>query len=239
MTLLLATDFDGTIADIRVDPAGARIADDVRELFADCLRRGGVAIAIISGRDLADLMGRTDGLALWRAGSHGLEVAAPDGQVIRSARVFEGEPPSRWLAAALSAGFRIETKKFGLALHWRGTDGLSSRHALVDELRIWARDQGLVAIEGRSVLEVRIAGPSKRDALELLAASTSASVVSYAGDDVTDHEALEWAGSRGTAFFVRSREHSSTTLRDVVSVVDRATLLDAWRKLVFDAGRQA
>lgn len=232
MKLLLATDFDGTIADIRVQPGDARIADDVLAFFVDCIERREVAIAIISGRDLDDLGVRTGGIAVWRAGSHGLEIAAPDGRVVRRAEPFSGAPSTRWEADAVAAGFRIERKKFGLALHWRGVADLTEAHPLVCELRSWALERGLTTIDGRSVLEARVPGPSKRDALEYVALACGATTVSYAGDDVTDHAALEWSAERGSAFLMMSAERPDVSLPGVVAVRDRAELLGRWVALV-------
>ena len=70
-------DFDGTLSDIVDDPDSARLvagADEaLQKLAARC------PVAILSGRDLADVTARVGLPGIWYAGSHGFELTAPDG----------------------------------------------------------------------------------------------------------------------------------------------------------------
>ena len=70
-------DFDGTLSEIVEDPDSARLvdgaADALTSLSAAC------PVAILSGRDLADVRERIGLPGLWYAGSHGFELTGPDG----------------------------------------------------------------------------------------------------------------------------------------------------------------
>lgn len=70
-------DFDGTLSDIVERPEAATLVDGaaeaLRALAAQC------PVAVISGRDLADVRNRVKVDGLWLAGSHGFELVAPDG----------------------------------------------------------------------------------------------------------------------------------------------------------------
>ena len=70
-------DFDGTLSDIVADPDAATLVDGAAEalekLAAQC------PVALLSGRDLADIRQRVGLAGIWYAGSHGFEMVGPDG----------------------------------------------------------------------------------------------------------------------------------------------------------------
>ncbi|HEY9304241.1 MAG TPA: trehalose-phosphatase, partial [Mycobacterium sp.] len=70
-------DFDGTLSDIVNNPDAAQLvegaADALTSLGAQC------PVAILSGRDLADVRERIGLPGIWYAGSHGFELTGPDG----------------------------------------------------------------------------------------------------------------------------------------------------------------
>lgn len=72
----LFLDFDGTLAEIGPDPDAIRLDPATAEVLATLSARLGGAVALLSGRGLADLARRTPA-GLWRAGGHGLQVAVP------------------------------------------------------------------------------------------------------------------------------------------------------------------
>lgn len=235
--LLLASDFDGTLAPIQRDPTTVAIAPEAYDLFRRASALEGVAVAFISGRDLDDLRKRTSGIAAWRSGSHGQEIEGPDGELISTASPRASAPSEQWERRALSAGFRIERKKFGYAIHWRDVEGVREDHPLLLEFAEWADAAGLETTHGRCVLEAAVPGASKRKVLEEMIALTGAEQIAYAGDDVTDLGAIELAAERGRGFFVRSRERS-VELSPAVEVVDSLEeLLSRFRDLLPDDRR--
>lgn len=202
-SLLVALDFDGTIAPIVPTPDQARPMEGVLEAVEALRTCPRTSIAIISGRDVHDLHHRLqDWPSVWLAGSHGRTILAPGqepGERIE-------DPRLDWVRSApLLGGIRRECKEFSVAFHWRG------RHegepvGWVQNLVQRARGEGLEILEGRQVLEVLVPGDTKDIALlELLERTASASVV-YAGDDRTDLEAIRVADERGVGVFVKSGE---------------------------------
>ena len=70
-------DFDGTLSKIVNEPAAAALVDgaaDTLEALASLY-----PVAVLSGRDLADVRERVGIPGLWYAGSHGFEMVSPDG----------------------------------------------------------------------------------------------------------------------------------------------------------------
>lgn len=235
--LLLASDFDGTLAPIQLDPARVEIDPAARAFFEWASTRDGVSVAFISGRDLDDLRSRTAGVEAWRSGSHGQEIESADGRLVRTAEARHGEPPVEWERRALDAGLRLERKKFGVAVHWRGVEGVDDDHPLVTEFERWAESEGLETTHGRCVREAAVPGASKRKVLEILIDETDAERVVYAGDDVTDLSAIELAAERGSGFFVRSNERDVELKGSVESVESTGELLSKLEQLVLDLER--
>jgi alpha,alpha-trehalase len=207
-TTLLAFDFDGTLAPIRDDPAEVRMSRGAAALVREAARMRGVAVAIVSGRDVDDLASRTDLPGAYVVGSHGLEIRAPGG-----IRVCDAAPLTADLDPSLRneierAGLRLERKKHALALHWRGLAAESVR-PILERFRSWAGSAGLEVIEGRCVVEARCPGGGKEEALRWLASALGAARVIYAGDDLTDFGALRFAAEHGRGVFVANSERDA------------------------------
>lgn len=204
-TLLLATDFDGTIAPIVERPQDAVIHGCAARLLERCASLPALAVAVLSGRDVEDVRSRLGGLRVIVAGSHGLECVDADGRALWSTPAGLPEPDPALIAAIEAAGLVVERKKFGTAIHFRGHE-LRDLDPLLSPFIAWARRAGLEVIAGRKVVEGRVAGGGKRAALRRIAMLTKAHRVVYAGDDTTDFDALEFASEYGRAIFIASDE---------------------------------
>ena len=205
---LLAFDFDGTLAPIRRDPNEVKIHPGAAVLLAQTTSVRGLTVAIVSGRDAEDLTQRVRTPAAYIIGSHGLEIRAPGGVVVRDAPPFQTEVPGALSREIKRQGMRLEQKKHAIALHWRGLD--ESRCApVIDRFIEWASGADLAVIHGRCVVEARCRGGEKKEALRWLASAVGASRVIYAGDDVTDFPALQFAAGRGRGVFVASTERAA------------------------------
>jgi trehalose-phosphatase len=226
--LLLASDFDGTLAAICNDPGGVVIDPAFAALFRSIPAIPDIETAIISGRDIDDLATRVGGVSAYLAGSHGLEIRSPGGNPLRTQPplVIDLDPSIESEARAL--GVRIERKKHALALHWREARGIDLSHPLISKFCNWGRDHHLDLIEGRRVVEARSPGGGKEDTLRYLADRTGAREVIYAGDDLTDFDALRFAATRGHAYFMASDERQPPA--GVTVVRSREELLTAFQE---------
>lgn len=204
-SLLLAFDFDGTLAPIRDNPADVQIDRAAAALLAETSHMEGVVVAIVSGRDADDLTARVDAPGAYFITSHGLEVHAPGGVLVRDMPPLSIELHSELGREIAASGLRLESKKHALALHWRGVP-YEAIAPVVEMFRRWAREAHLDVIEGRCVLEARRPGGGKEEALRWLARVVGAARVVYAGDDITDFGPLKFAAEHGRALFVASGE---------------------------------
>jgi trehalose-phosphatase len=205
MTRLLAFDFDGTLAPICDDPSAVRPSRGAAALLREAARIRGVAVAVTSGRDADDIASRIHIPGAYLIGSHGLEIRAPGGVLIRDAPPLAVEPGERLREEIARSGLRLERKKHGIALHWRRLE-LERVAGTLSSFRTWARFAELDVIEGRCVAEARCRGGGKEMALRWLASAIGATRVVYAGDDLTDFGALRFAAEHGRGVFVANSE---------------------------------
>jgi len=206
-------DFDGTLSDIVNDPDTARpvagATEALRKLAAHC------PVAVLSGRDLADVANRVGVPGIWYAGSHGFELTAPDGAHHQNDTAAATIPVLEQAAGALRdqlgsiAGVVVEHKRFGVAVHYRNAarDRVGDVAAAV---RAAGRRDGLRVTTGREVIELRPdidwdKGKTLRWVIDHLPASGSFTPV-YLGDDITDEDAFDAVRADGVPILVRHND---------------------------------
>lgn len=230
--LLLATDFDGTVSPIVPLPADAMLDDAMRGFLADAAARPDIVVAFVSGRDAADVRDRTQGVAAWIAGAHGLECLRSSGEIAWSSDESLPHLDASTIEDLLRDNIRIERKRHGIAIHFRGT-AVADAQPVVRFLA-WARSQNLEIVRGRQVIEARPHGADKCAALQRIADTVGAERVVYAGDDTTDFRALRWAAARGTAIFVDSSEAELPAIAGVHHVASIAELRGVFEREIRD-----
>ena len=221
MTMLLAFDFDGTLAPIHDDPSQVRLSRAATTLLAETSALEGVIVAVVSGRDVDDLIERVDAPGAYLVGSHGLEIRGPGGVLVRDTPPLATRVPADLRAEIAASGLRLELKKHGVALHWRGVP-YQAIAPLADLFRAWGRGADLHLVEGRCVVEAKVRGAGKEEALRWLMDALGATRVVYAGDDLTDFGALAFAAARGRGVFVASAERTPPA---------GVTVVDSFREL--------
>lgn len=188
--VLVATDFDGALAPLVLDPADSRPVEGGMETLAALADLPGTTVALVSGRDLAALRllsGAADPLVL--VGSHGAEDSRrPDGLVLTDEQrslLATLEADLRAVAEA-HPGSRIEDKPAGRVLHTRGIPPEVGTAALDAAAALGGRHTSLVVTPGKEVVELAVAHVGKGAALVALAEELGVDAVFYSGDDVTD-----------------------------------------------------
>ncbi|TQT93929.1 trehalose-phosphatase, partial [Xanthomonas perforans] len=119
----LFLDVDGTLIDFADRPEAVKLLPEVREAIGLLSERLNGAVALVSGRPLAQLDALFAPLLLPAAGLHGHQLRSD-----RAARAAMPQDTSEWLhglhqrAAALThqhPGVLVEDKGASVALHWR------------------------------------------------------------------------------------------------------------------------
>lgn len=184
-------DIDGTLVDIADSPSGVRLDRGLRALLEHLNRSTGGAVALISGRSIADIDHLFPGVRMPAAGQHGIERRDPWGHVSRHA--FPSEKLT-WVrdqlagAVARHRGLLLEDKGLSLALHYRRAPRLASYvHRLVRSLQVQIGTEFCVQT-GKRVVELRPAGKHKGGAvLEFMQEEPfRGRKPVFVGDDATD-----------------------------------------------------
>ena len=206
-------DFDGTLAEIVSDPDAARLVDGAAKVLEDLTAH--CPVAILSGRDLADVRDRVGIPGIWYAGSHGFELIGPDGKHHHNDAAATAIPILESAAAELTdalndiPGVYVEHKRFAVAVHFRNVS--PDRVAeVVATTRRHGQRHGLRVTGGRKVVELR---PDidwdKGSALAWIRdhiPQTGRVLPIYVGDDLTDEDAFDAIRLNGIGVVVRHDE---------------------------------
>lgn len=195
--MLVALDFDGTLAPVVDDPTRARAVPEAQDAVLRLTRLPGVRVAIVSGRSLASLIEVADVPDdVLLVGSHGIEIRLdePGDPVALDTAELERVDVLREVLEDVADGIDrvwLERKPAGFALHTRLATEEDSRRAhlvALEEARSQLGD--LTVRRGKDVLEFAVRSTTKGEAIEHLRRYTRADHVLYAGDDVTDEDAF-------------------------------------------------
>lgn len=189
------TDFDGTLVGLRRDPGAVRIGQSTRRLL-ESLRARGVAVGVLSGRHLEDLVSRVGVAGLWYVGDHGFSLQDPQGcrRLLVSAPVRQQMATlGQLLQSRLASlpGIRIEQKLATVAVHHRSAAPAAVRRARAVIQKVLAEHGKLRLLAGKKVWELMPAEPvSKWTALAHIVRAEKLcmprALFFYLGDDTTD-----------------------------------------------------
>ena len=194
-TILVALDFDGTLAPLVDNPDDARMTPEARAALTRLGSDPHGVIALVSGRgakNLVDVSSPEE--SWWIVGSHGIEVIAP------------GTSPESGLSPQLAAnrellweqfdqvahdfpGVWVEKKTWGSALHTRGVDAaveVAAHQALRPVIERWG--DVLTTRTGHGILESSLGTADKGDGIGRVATSVHPDRIVFIGDDVTDED---------------------------------------------------
>lgn len=187
--VLLAFDFDGTLAPIVARP------DDVRVSLAMARRLETLAarctVAVITGRSVADVRPRLGFTPAYVVGNHGAEGLdwAPSGQgmaMLRKRIDVQAE-------ALQAAGVQVEDKQLSLALHYRLARDRDAALLAIEQL-VDGLPPDLHSFGGKCVVNiVNRDAPDKGAAALALLRLSGCEALFFVGDDVNDEAVFERA----------------------------------------------
>jgi trehalose 6-phosphate phosphatase len=228
----LFLDVDGTLLEFADDPSTVTASVRLLMLLQALHRALGGALALVSGRTLADL-DRLFNCPAWAAvGLHGLELRYADGTRRQIEVVAAQRSRMRDAVNALAvrlAGIQVEDKGAAIALHCRHAPRQlaalrTAAHALAAQLH------GYEVQVGHQVVEFKPAGVDKgRAVTELLQCQPFANRQPvYLGDDLTDEHAFSSINTaHGISVRVGSREPTQANFS-----LSGPTAVEAWLRRV-------
>jgi len=228
--VLLAFDFDGTLAPIVADRRGAAMRKRTGQLLARACAL--YPCAVISGRSQSDVLARLAGTAVkYVVGNHGLE---PGIELASFARETARAAPLLRQALAPLAGIDVENKRYSLAVHYRRSRQKGAARIAIDSA-VAALPSRMRIIPGKQVVNLVPEGaPHKGDAVIQLRQLAQADTALYVGDDFTDEDvfALDQPGrlltvrvgpsrSSAAAYFLRYQREIDTVLSKLSALRER------------------
>lgn len=204
--LLVALDFDGTLAPLQDDPERSRMISPARAALECLSELPGVTVALVTGRAFESIVRVSEPDPRWfLVGSHGIEVVAPNQrESYHTPDVVPGELLEGFVQIVESfPGTRLERKPFGLALHTRGMLAEQANAAEVEARRLCESfSPDLVIRTGHGILECAVKDATKGDGIRAVRGAVHATATLFAGDDVTDEDGFAVLGGDDVAIRV-------------------------------------
>ena len=191
----LMLDMDGTLLDIASTPDSVVVEPGLVEALVGLREALGGALAVVTGRPIAQVDALLPGVPTAVAGEHGGAIRiAPGADVVRA---LLPDPPVDWVveAAAIAAahpGVLLEQKQRGFVLHYRLAPEMGGAlHTALTRL-IEAESERFTLLAALMAWEVKPRGADKGSAVRALAveAPFAGRRPVFIGDDVTDEDGM-------------------------------------------------
>ena len=201
-TLLVAVDFDGTVAPIVHRPQDARILPKAKRALEQLSSFPQTHVAVLTGRGMASLLDvqlDVDGWVV--SASHGAELSglrppSEDGEpeLTGGPLTEEENELKRWITRRLTRvlgdedGIRFEDKPLGIALHVREVSDPKRAEELLEAASALGSIAGIEVRHGKMVREFAVRRVDKGTALSQIRSHYPGAQVLFIGDDVTDED---------------------------------------------------
>ncbi len=187
----LFLDIDGTLLELAAHPRAVTVDPELTRLLRVLYEQTGGALALISGRTLADADALFAPLKLCVAGQHGAERRDFDGALHRHAPPLEGLRRAGERLRRLvdvHPGLTLEEKGTNVALHFRGAPQLEAQLLPLIERLVADLGQDFELQAGKMVLEIKPTGKDKGTAIEAFMQEPPfrGRTPLFIGDDLTD-----------------------------------------------------
>lgn len=197
----LFLDFDGCLVELAETPGAVVVPEDLGPTLARLHAASDGAVALVSGRAVADLRGFLPDFPGVIVGSHGAEIDRGDGP----AHTVDPDPERVEALQRMVQGFAAsdpayiaEAKPTGIVLHFRRNPELrgAAWHMLDAAM---AEFPGFHIHHSKMAFEIRPDGVGKERAVETLLAEPPfrGRMPVFFGDDVTDEPAMEFVRGAG------------------------------------------
>lgn len=212
----LFLDVDGTLIDIAATPDAVVVPPALLDALRRAEDRLGGALALVSGRSVADLDRLFSPRHLRASGVHGAEIRFEPGPGGVESRAEPVPDEARAALASLLDGFPacfMEDKGFSIAVHYRAApDAAGPLRGALDRLLRGREGRGLALMPGHSVFELKRPGVDKGGAVAAFMgrAPFAGRRPVFVGDDVTDEPGFAAARAHGGRAYSVTRDVAGT-----------------------------
>ncbi|MBI3453242.1 MAG: trehalose-phosphatase [Rhodospirillales bacterium] len=189
----LFLDVDGTLLDIAPTPDAVEIPADLLDTLSSLQQTLDGALAVISGRTIADLDRLFHPLVLPAAGQHGFELRLDAGPIAQPGGTDTRLAAVRARLADLTRAYPkiiVEDKSHTIAIHFRATPADEEPLRRQLNLIVGEIPDRPLLLAGKMVFEIRPAGINKGTAIEFFMRHTpfAGRAMVFIGDDRTDED---------------------------------------------------
>ncbi|XP_037927128.1 alpha,alpha-trehalose-phosphate synthase [UDP-forming]-like [Hermetia illucens] len=247
--LALLMDYDGTLAPIAPHPDLAILSPETKNVLFKLSNHSDVYVAIISGRSVDNVKKMVGIEGITYAGNHGLEILHPNDSKFVHPMPNEYEEKVRLLLKALQDsvcrdGAWVENKGPLLTFHYRETPN-ELRPAMIEKARTLIEKYGFRATEAHCALEARPPVQWNKGRASIYILRTAFGVdwserikIIYAGDDLTDEDALVSLKGMARTFRITNSDFVKTAADHRLPSTDSVLTLLKWVERHF-MGRKA
>jgi len=217
-TPVVSLDYDGTLTPIVENPAKATLDENLRRIIRRLAEQW--TVAIVSGRDLADVRSMVRIGDIIYSGSHGFDIAGPgesyrtQGNGERFLPALDRAESELRVAVSKIPKAKVERKRFAIAVHYREgrEQDISSLDKIVEETfrhltdlrlttgkKIWEFVPDIDWDKGRALLAL----------YDNLFIDRSKLVPVFIGDDITDENAFRAIGTKGINIVVGEEDRET------------------------------
>ena len=218
--LVIALDFDGTVSELVAEPMAARAIPETAAALGALTVLPDTIVAFVSGRSLGDLRvisEHADDSQIVLAGSHGAQYWYPGegerGPIETVEERERREEIGRIVRSVLTEhpDVHFEPKTFGVGIHGRRASLAAERAAFAAvDAALAAHTDGWRRREGDRILEYASRSEGKDAAIATLRARYQPTAILFAGDDVTDEDAIRALGPGDLGIRVGEGETAAT-----------------------------
>lgn len=229
-------DYDGCLSPIVKDPDKAVMTQEMR----DTLQRlaNVCSVAVVSGRDRANVKSLVQLDNLYYAGSHGFDISGPNNMQTEPGGASEAVPALDIAQKTLDErlkdveGVLVERKRYAIAVHYRNVpDDHVSKVLQVTE-GVIAEHPELKKGPGKKIMELKPnldwhKGKAVRWLMEELDLNKPDIVPLYIGDDLTDEDAFAELQGNGIGIMVGEHDEKTAAEYRLEDVTDVLAFLEA------------
>lgn len=210
-SILFFFDFDGTLAPIGPDPDKVELHHNTKAQLKKL--SDDFPVAIVSGRDRADIESKIGIDNLYYAGSHGFDISGPN----NTSHLHPEADRLMPLIEEIGAEFKekmlhheevwVELKKFAVAIHYRMADEETVKQVHEEIRDTMDNKEDLIWEEGKGIVEIKPAvdwhkGKAVLWLMDHLQMDTKQALPLYLGDDTTDEDAFRALKGKGSSILV-------------------------------------
>ncbi|MDX5422745.1 MAG: trehalose-phosphatase [Hymenobacteraceae bacterium] len=214
-------DYDGCLTPIVKDPDKAILSDEMRQVLSRLAQV--CKVAVVSGRDRANVEKLVQLDNLYFAGSHGFDITGPGGMHVEPGGAKDALPALDRAQEELRGKLRhidgamVERKRYAIAVHYRNVSEGDVAEVIATVEEVLSKHKELKKGLGKKIVELKPnldwhKGKAVLWLMEELGLDESETVPMYIGDDITDEDAFATLQGRGLTILVG--EHDDKTAAD-------------------------